>query len=104
MSKYSKSPWKIITWNMTYPTQEIRIYSDDGLIATMNGTKDSVTNKMDITLPQEANAQLISAAPDMYEALKAIIAKRTECHESETAYIPPEIELAYKAISKAEGR
>jgi hypothetical protein len=49
------------------------------------------------------NCTLHKSAPDMYEALKAIIAKRTECHESETAYIPPEIELAYKAIEKSEG-
>jgi len=52
---------------------------------------------------QSGNAYLISAAPDMYEALKATIARRMECHETESAYIPPEIELAYKALAKAEG-
>ena len=51
-----------------------------------------------------ANANLIAAAPEMYKALKAIIAKRMECHETESASIPSEIETAYKALAKAEGR
>lgn len=53
---------------------------------------------------QEANALMIAAAPDMYEALKVIIQKRNEAHETEAAYIPPEIEQAYKALAKAEGK
>ena len=48
-----------------------------------------------------SNSQLIAAAPDMYEALQAIIDKRMECHETEAALIPHEIELAYKALAKA---
>jgi len=50
------------------------------------------------------NSQLIASAPDMYEALKAILNKRVECHETESSYISPEIELAYRAIAKAEGK
>lgn len=52
----------------------------------------------------EDNARLISSAPDLYCALKAILDKRMECHETESSYIPPEIEMAYKAIAKVEGK
>ena len=70
---------------------------------------------------QKTNAHLIAAAVnacisvnpdnptavalsinDMYEALKGIIQRRrNECHETEAAYIPPEIDAAYKALTKA---
>ena len=46
----------------------------------------------------------MAAAPDMYEALKSILEERLMCHETEAAHIPPEIELAYKAVSKAEDK
>ncbi len=52
----------------------------------------------------KANAQLISAAPELYEACKGVIAKRMESHIMESAYIPPEIEAVYKALIKAEGK
>ena len=44
------------------------------------------------------------AAPDMYEALRGIIARRMECHEVESASIPSEIGAVYKALAKAEGK
>ena len=39
----------------------------------------------------------------MYTALKAVVTRRMESHETEAAYVPPEIELAYKALAKADG-
>lgn len=38
---------------------------------------------------------------DTHETLKAIVDKRMECHETEAAYIPPEMELAYKVLARA---
>ncbi len=49
----------------------------------------------------EANARLIASAPDMYEALKGIIPLIKSFTPFQSAR--PEIELAYKAIAKAEG-
>lgn len=49
---------------------------------------------------QEANARLIAAAPDMYEALKAII----ESGEIPLCYSDKLVVMAKQALAKAEGR
>ncbi len=49
------------------------------------------------SIPKEANAHLIAAAPDMYEALKALV----KYHEREGKAIPCLVD-ATEALAKAE--
>ena len=49
----------------------------------------------------KANANLISAAPEMYEALNNIIA---ECPTPTSGYEIAVVEIAKKALAKAEGK
>jgi len=51
-----------------------------------------------------ANAQLISAAPDLYYALKAILIDWEEILDRRSSFVSPEIEMAKDAIAKAEGK
>ena len=84
---YTKGEWK----RHNTPNGE-HIWGGDEHIADFDGENAN------------ANAKLCAAAPDMYQALNAIIARRTECHQAEAAHTPHEIELACNAIAKAEGK
>ena len=56
----------------------------------------------------EANANLIAAAPDMYEALKsfsdALVEANLECRCLEFIDIDKSYQLCYKALHKADGK
>lgn len=106
--KYTK--WKIV--KMIENPDKWIIYSepDNGIavILTRDGTPE-VELKANAQLICEAVNQCISVNEDnplavaqnikeMYEALKSIIARRMENHETEAAYIPSEIELTYKVL------
>jgi len=99
MADFTKGEWRVITNGNTL----MAIVVTNRNICSFQPLFESPFNRQ-VGGEDEANANLIAAAPDMYDALEAIIAKRTESHETEAAYIPPEIELAYKAKAKAEGK
>ena len=89
--EYTKGEWKVTTWHTQYPSKEIRIYSDDGLIATMEGKT---------TLPQEANAHLIAAAPDEDNALRLVVWDLDNLGKVS----PLTHQVIDKALAKAEGK
>ncbi len=111
MAKYGKAaptpgPWKIrecysngepVEWAV-----ESRHPEHSGLIASVYMTVDN--DEQDA-----ANARLIAASPDLYEALKGVLA-RLNSHTSsiESCDLPEEtedaIEQARAAIEKAEGK
>jgi len=57
---------------------------------------------------RDANAHLISAAPDMYEALKGFVAKLDTAilveGDHPTSHLADELRAALAALAKAEGR
>jgi len=55
-------------------------------------------------ISREANAHLISAAPDMYEALKALLDEYQITDEDTEINVSANWVRAFKAISKAEGK
>lgn len=96
---FAKDEWKITDFGAnTDKDESIRIGCVDESVLGIHSDRH-------IAFASDySNACLISSAPDLYYALKAILDKRMECHETESSYIPPEIEMAYKAIAKAEGK
>jgi len=87
MTKWTKGPWVISKHCSTLVLNE-----DGRSIATTGGYQSNT----EITLHEnEANAHLIAAAPDMYEALKEIL----------SGYDVPNSACvsAHKALAKADG-
>lgn len=95
---YTKGEWKVVT----YPDfTTIRTIQDT--IAILHNSKGDL-----------ANAHLISAAPDMYEALKATWARMESLYETilqltnsqpddEDVHLTSEArELAFRSLAKAE--
>jgi hypothetical protein len=77
MSEYVPGPW--------------RVSSDGRYVAVLGNDYQIVANVLGE--PRTVNAQLISAAPDMYAALKAMLSPDAE----------GDIDMAIAAIRKAEG-
>jgi hypothetical protein len=88
-SKFTKGPWEVNTL-AGRPNSEV-FSGDDVLICDCRAT-NVVMEPEEI----EANAHLIAAAPDMYEALKRVMENKWE---------PDKYLLnVLQAIDKAEGR
>jgi hypothetical protein len=98
MSNYTKGEWLAI---------------DNGLVAILRKSRYlhiadcNPGNFLKSDIPQNevvVNAQLISSAPDMYEALKALLTQYSlallENHITDT----PTMLMARNAIAKAEGK
>ena len=83
----NKNEWKV---GRPYIDKPFMVYTIDGKTGK---TKDIIG-----WVENEANAHLIAAAPDMYEALKLILKDHTYSYE-DIRY-----KEAVKAISKAEGK
>lgn len=98
MANYTKGEWKA---EIGYEDSYIVCKSKEGITGIATVHKKNPMNPANGST--EANAYLIAASPLMFEALKAIINRRMENHETEATYIPPEIDLVYKALAKAEG-
>lgn len=103
MAKFTKGEWT------TGPVEEecgearISIYSDNGkLIADV-----WLVNPDSTVTPEEgkANAELMTAAPDMYELLKDQVECYNQMPMSDLNYAGIEwIHKAHKVLAKAEGR
>lgn len=74
---------------------------------------NTIVAEASVFVPEaEANANLIAAAPDMYEALKAIIAEGTRCLDEVQQDTPVSAlynidlvdRIAKQALAKAEGK
>lgn len=89
MNEHTPGPWSITS----KPDDEYPVF-DIGHQLSNGPFKGDVMIVCDTV--EEANAHLIAAAPEMYEALKAIEA---EAHVNSTNY-----DLVIAAIAKAEGR
>jgi hypothetical protein len=69
------------------------------VVAPAEGANDGMVVCWAMGPDKEANARLIAAAPEMYEALKTLVAEWDRSLLSGEAY-----EIARDAIAKAEGR
>lgn len=101
--EYTKGEWEVTKW-ASHPNIHVSVEDGKGFrfIANCGNPKDD-------TLPTnpdaEANAHLIAAAPDMYEALKELIDHMTM---TKGAFARPTLadvkRMADKALAKAEGK
>lgn len=86
-SNHTQGEWKVEMLGKSY-----KVATDELLIADVHGF-----NEVD----RQANARLIAAAPDMYEALKLLLAESRK--HGESLEDTPIESLAAAALSKAEG-
>ena len=97
MSEYTPGPWsKVIAKGFDFSGFA------DPLIITVDHGDDSVTpicilSPNEFTGAREANAHLIAAAPDMYEALKKVALAQRRDHFYDLAEID-------RIIARAEGK
>ena len=96
-AQFTPGPWSLCNWMVgnNTPTGEVTICGPEGdeHICTMDGNEDN-----------QANGNLIAAAPEMYEALQAaykLIREWTPCGEDNQGEVEGLIETA---LAQAEGR
>lgn len=90
---YTKGEWRI---HKSLPDDIIYSETDEGIVNLARIRHQEVPEQA-----QEANAHLIATAPDMYEALKAII---EECPDPQLPYGKAVVRIATEALAKAEGK
>jgi len=98
---YTKGEWQF-TLNTDKKHSEIDIFSQEGKGVKYIGTINAIWLSNEEKL---ANAHLIAAAPDMYEALEDIIKQAEKSH----MMLPPDLADSIKvfgkqALAKAEGK
>jgi hypothetical protein len=107
MSEFTKGPWKAeFEENGGYDcmTDAFKITAADETIAVIDqmhygqATSDGLINKQ-----AQANAALIAAAPEMYEALKQLL-KSNYGQPSGVIIHVPALNIARAALSKAESK
>lgn len=72
-------------------------------IGTKAANADEACYRLDIAGINHPDAHLIAAAPDLYEALKAMLAAPLYADSYYTEQVNPVIERAYAALKKARG-
>lgn len=95
---------------MSYTKGEWEVRGDDAYIVcgkkTIAAPINTLSSEKDSTLGLEEmleNAHLISAAPDMYEALEAFILYLEKPHPENKQLKVKALEVAEKALAKARG-
>ena len=92
-AQFTPGPWSLCNWMVgnNTPTGEVTICGPEGdeHICTMDGNEDN-----------QANGNLIAAAPAMYEALQATLAYFLRSRQSHA----PEVRAIQTALAQAEGR
>lgn len=102
MSGYTKGPWEAVQYPEGWAVRTVYV-SDEGYRTT---TWPAVINAAG--QPNEANAHLIAASPDMYEALKEVTKELSAWAEitingvADTRLLGM-VSRAKAALSKAEG-
>jgi len=93
MNKHTPGPWQV-TMLHGEPARAVT-NRDNVLVADCYPDTHE-----DLQLPQsyQANARLIAAAPEMLEALHAMLDEHADCKGCDAS------DLAFAAIAKAEGR
>ena len=86
--KHTPGPWRIEDIESTQPYTEYDVYADDHRVMHVHDIDDGA----------EANALLIAAAPDLYEACK-----RALVYIQSDPAVYPLISAIKNAIAKAEG-
>lgn len=92
MSKHTPGEW-VIDWNVS----RLDIFSADAKTLVASLRRSSLSSSIDEEA--KANARLLAAAPDLLEALKALMARDLENRLNGF----PEVAEARAAIAKATG-
>lgn len=107
---YTKGPWHFMRWYGREGTEEEKIQAEiadytieelrskNPVKSIVDSDDKSIVSCHDLATIEEGNAKLISAAPDLLEACKAII-DATKPSMIEKAY-----DMCESAIAKAEWR
>ena len=101
MTGHTKGPWEFDPPhdNGTY---EGAFYSGDEAVCKFGDSETFYNTCGDA--PSTANAHLIAAAPDMYEALKELVRIDNSYEQVTASMESAAFDAAEKAISKAEGK
>lgn len=92
-TRWTPGPW------LVSETGSVVAASDSGYVAEPYDGRHTLQNDAAITA---ANAHLIAAAPEMYEALAAVIGDY-EAHMRGHEYVPTPLIAARAALAKARG-
>ena len=91
MNKHTPGPWEAREVSQNW----IEILASDLVIGTVLPTQYVSLGR---SPEQQANARLIAAAPELLEALHAMLDEHADCKGCDAS------NLAFAAIAKAEGR
>jgi len=95
--EYTKGEWKV--------AHEYNVAVGNRGVASCGGYTSNMSDADKITQENIANAHLISASPDMYEALKEILPENTGYMESMSwESYNKAIKQIRQALAKAEGK
>ncbi|HEJ3157152.1 hypothetical protein JTL84_12510 [Pseudomonas aeruginosa] len=97
MSKHTPGPWAALKVEQAVHEQDYYIESERGVVGYWKGGKS--WHDDDKWVLTEADARLISAAPELLDALEACLARITE--EVADSEFLDEVEQARAAIAKA---
>lgn len=98
-AQFTPGPWSLCNWMVgnNTPTGEVTICGPEGdeHICTMDGNEDN-----------QANGNLIAAAPAMYEALQNLLewAKGNRGAREGNPYCKPEVRQALKVLASIQGK
>lgn len=93
-TKHTPGPW----WN-----ESDIIHAKDEHWTEECHSCDHVARAFDVGEPTEANAHLIAAAPELYEALEALISACDEMGVDLGEGAPKEKKMCFAALRKARG-
>lgn len=104
-AKFTKGPWEIAEVRTqvgrAFKIDEEARHEDHGLVACIYDDETSLNSRLHEE--HEANAHLIAAAPEMYEALEGLIALNRSPGPSPAGEITKRLNAGDAALAKARG-